>query len=191
MVVCQRERPSRERAQPAAGFWDGFRVRVCIWLALHLEQARHEDVWHLLAVSHPIIAVLRGASLHVASDPMHQHTQEEERVKEWNRRPETTDESPAQTHGEIGGVMNLARHTPESSSEQGTSMLGRNVRGVLQEATGELGEGPAVQQSLSLSLTEVTLLSLSAIPHWKNRRRCKRAQSTRNQRNNSHRNSAV
>lgn len=59
---------------------------LCVWFSFFLEDTRNEDVWYLLAVSHPIIAILHRASLHIARDTVNEYAAEEEWIEVWNRR---------------------------------------------------------------------------------------------------------
>lgn len=124
---------------------------------------RNESILDDLAVSLPIVAVLASATFKVARASVRQHGQEKRRIKERNGRVESSAHSPSQGLNPIGRVIRLASPCPESTGEQLVSVLGLDIRRVLDDGARKLRKGLAGHIDTLLLHLEGRLLSHGAV----------------------------
>jgi len=78
---------------------------------------RDKSIGNSLAILVPIAPVLPRTPLHISAPPVGDHQKEEEGIEERQDGSESTDQTPRQGHGQVGGVVDLPRVPPPAVNE--------------------------------------------------------------------------
>jgi len=89
---------------------------------------------------------------------------EEDRVEVGNDGSATDDGTPCERHDPVGNVVGLAAICPEAAGKEAVSVLGLDVRRVLDGVPGELGEGLAEGGDPLRLHFEMALLGHCSVP---------------------------
>lgn len=128
-----------------------------------LEDVGNKDVWDAFAVSVPVLAILLCATLHVASDTVSKHTDEEAEVKVRQEGAEASDQTPRGSHDQISSVVGLTHNTPPTIGQQQVTVLSLDVAWVLDVAIWQLRESVADNEGTILLHTESVLLRVTSV----------------------------